>query len=142
MASPPSSAGAGRERTDGPSGAWYLYPHHSTKSKKNAIFVTLIQQVIANGLSLDQITPHRGRSPVYPYRCSPTRTRWLPSSLLVAKHYYALLKLGLDIWTASLAALVGAGVSARSWRPAYRPIRERTPVQLYMLIASHVGQAS
>lgn len=51
--------------------------------------------------------------------------------------YYALLSGGMNIWMASIAALVGAGLSAIAVeRLAYRPIRERTPVTLYMLIAS------
>ena len=51
--------------------------------------------------------------------------------------YYALRSGGMNIWVASAAALVGAGVSAiLVERLAYRPIRERTPITLYMLIAS------
>lgn len=51
--------------------------------------------------------------------------------------YFALRSGGMNIWIASLAALVGAGLSAIIVeRLAYRPIRERTPVTLYMLIAS------
>ncbi len=51
--------------------------------------------------------------------------------------YFFLRSLGTDIWTASFAALIGAGLSAVIVeRLAYRPIRERTPVTLYMLIAS------
>lgn len=51
--------------------------------------------------------------------------------------YFALRGLGMNIWTASFAALVGAGVSAVIVeRLAYKPIRERTPITLYMLIAS------
>lgn len=51
--------------------------------------------------------------------------------------YYALKSLGLNIFLASFGALVGAGLSAvLVERLAYRPIRERTPVTLYMLIAS------
>ena len=43
----------------------------------------------------------------------------------------------MNIWSASAAALVGAGLSAvLVERLAYRPIRERTPITLYMLIAS------
>ena len=51
--------------------------------------------------------------------------------------YYALRSGGANIWVASFAALVGAGISAIVVeRLAYRPIRERTPITLYMLIAS------
>jgi branched-chain amino acid transport system permease protein len=51
--------------------------------------------------------------------------------------YYSLLKGGVNIWVASLAALLGAGISAVAVeRLAYKPIRERTPITLYMLIAS------
>jgi len=43
----------------------------------------------------------------------------------------------MGIWAASLAALIGAGISAVIVeRLAYKPIRERTPITLYMLIAS------
>ncbi len=51
--------------------------------------------------------------------------------------YFALRSGGANIWLASFAALVGAGLSAIVVeRLAYRPIRERTPITLYMLIAS------
>lgn len=51
--------------------------------------------------------------------------------------YFALRSFGMDIGVASLAALIGAGLSAVVVeRLAYRPIRERTPITLYMLIAS------
>ena len=51
--------------------------------------------------------------------------------------YFALRSFDANIWVASLAALIGAGLSAVIVeRLAYRPIRERTPVTLYMLIAS------
>ena len=51
--------------------------------------------------------------------------------------YFFLRSLGTNIWIASFAALIGAGISAIIVeRLAYRPIRERTPVTLYMLIAS------
>ncbi|MDR1885032.1 MAG: branched-chain amino acid ABC transporter permease [Synergistaceae bacterium] len=44
---------------------------------------------------------------------------------------------GTNIWVAAAAALVGAGLSAVIVEKlAYKPIRERTPVTLYMLIAS------
>ncbi|MEG1641626.1 MAG: branched-chain amino acid ABC transporter permease [Synergistaceae bacterium] len=51
--------------------------------------------------------------------------------------YYALRSFGMNIFMASFAALIGAGISAvLVERFAYKPIRERTPVTLYMLIAS------
>jgi len=51
--------------------------------------------------------------------------------------YFVLKGAGMNIWTASFAALIGAGISAVIVeRLAYKPIRERTPVTLYMLIAS------
>lgn len=51
--------------------------------------------------------------------------------------YFALRGAGMNIWTASFAALIGAGISAVIVeRLAYKPIRERTPITLYMLIAS------
>ena len=51
--------------------------------------------------------------------------------------YFALRGAGMGIWAASFAALVGAGISAVIVeRLAYKPIRERTPITLYMLIAS------
>ena len=51
--------------------------------------------------------------------------------------YYGLTMAHANIWVASAGALVGAGISAvLVERFAYRPIRERTPVTLYMLIAS------
>lgn len=51
--------------------------------------------------------------------------------------YYAITKEGMNIWLASLGALVGAGVVAiLTERIAYRPIRERTSLTLYLLIAS------
>jgi len=51
--------------------------------------------------------------------------------------YYALTVMGAGIWTAAFAAVLGAGISAiLVERFAYRPIRERTPVTLYLLIAS------
>ena len=51
--------------------------------------------------------------------------------------YYTLAAVGNNIWIASLLALLGAGVSAVVVeRVAYKPIRERTNVTLYLLIAS------
>lgn len=51
--------------------------------------------------------------------------------------YYTLAAVGHNIWIASLLAMVGAGVAAvMVERLAYKPIRERTNVTLYLLIAS------
>jgi branched-chain amino acid transport system permease protein len=51
--------------------------------------------------------------------------------------YYTLAAVGNNIWIASLLAFLGAGVSAvLVERGAYKPIRERTNVTLYLLIAS------
>jgi len=51
--------------------------------------------------------------------------------------YYALSKLGVGIWTAATLSLLGAGFSAiLTERMAYKAIRERTDVKLYLLIAS------
>lgn len=51
--------------------------------------------------------------------------------------YFMLRSLEAGIWVSSFAALVGAGVCAVIVeKMAYKPIRERTPVTLYMLIAS------
>ncbi|MDR1482388.1 MAG: branched-chain amino acid ABC transporter permease [Synergistaceae bacterium] len=51
--------------------------------------------------------------------------------------YYCLVSAHVNIWVASAGALIGAGIIAvLVERLAYRPIRERTPITLYMLIAS------
>jgi len=51
--------------------------------------------------------------------------------------YYALRSLNAGIWLAGAVALIGAGLSAVVVEKlAYKPIRERTSVTLYMLIAS------
>lgn len=51
--------------------------------------------------------------------------------------YYFLRSMEASIWLAASAALIGAGISAIVVEKfAYRPIRERTPITLYMLIAS------
>jgi branched-chain amino acid transport system permease protein len=51
--------------------------------------------------------------------------------------YYCLVKANVNIWIASACALIGSGIAAvLVERLTYRPIRERTPVTLYMLIAS------
>ena len=90
------------------------------------LFVTLIQQVI-NGLSLGSVYAliAVGYSLVYSVLLF---SNFAHGGFLVIGGYicyYALLKLKLDIWTASLAALVGAGVSAIVVeRLAYKPLRQ------------------
>lgn len=51
--------------------------------------------------------------------------------------YFMLRSVGANIWLAGAAAMVGAGVSAiLTERVAYKPIREKTNITLYLLIAS------
>lgn len=51
--------------------------------------------------------------------------------------YYALTALGNNIWVAGGLSLIGAGIAAvLTERIAYKPIRERTNITLYLLIAS------
>jgi len=51
--------------------------------------------------------------------------------------YFALNTLGINIWMAGAFSLVGAGFAAvATEKLAYKPIRERTSVTLYLLIAS------
>lgn len=51
--------------------------------------------------------------------------------------YFALRMNHMNIWVAAFLSLLGAGVSAVVVEKlAYKPIRERTPITLYMLIAS------
>jgi branched-chain amino acid transport system permease protein len=101
-------------------------------------FGTLIQQVI-NGLSLGSVYAliAVGYSLVYSILLF---SNFAHGGFLVIGGYvcyYLLNSLGLNIWLASVGALVGAGLSAVFVeRVAYKPIRERTPVTLYMLIAS------
>ena len=51
---------------------------------------------------------------------------------------YGILRLqGGNIWVAAGVALIGAGIAAvLTERLGYKPIRERTPLTLYMMIAS------
>ena len=99
---------------------------------------TLIQQLI-NGLSLGSVYAliAVGYSLVYSVLLF---SNFAHGGFLVIGGYicyFALRAGGMNIWLASLAALVGSGLSAIIVeRLAYRPIRERTPVTLYMLIAS------
>ncbi len=51
--------------------------------------------------------------------------------------YYAMLSAGMDIVTAAVSAMVGAGaVAVFTDRLAYRPIRERSSRTIYLMIAS------
>ena len=51
--------------------------------------------------------------------------------------YYAMLSAGMDITTAAVSAMAGAGVVAVfTDRLAYRPIRERSSRTIYLMIAS------
>ncbi|GHV29449.1 branched-chain amino acid ABC transporter permease [Synergistales bacterium] len=99
---------------------------------------TLLQQVI-NGLSLGSVYAliAVGYSLVYSILLF---SNFAHGGFLVIGGYicyYLLLTAGLNIWLAALGALIGAGLSAVLVEfLAYRPIRERTPVTLYMLIAS------
>lgn len=99
---------------------------------------TFIQQVI-NGLSLGSVYAliAVGYSLVYSILLF---SNFAHGGFLVIGGYicyFMLRNAGAGIWAASAAALVGAGLSAvLVERFAYRPIRERTPVTLYMLIAS------
>lgn len=99
---------------------------------------TIIQQII-NGLSIGSVYAliAVGYSLVYSVLLF---SNFAHGGFLVIGGYacyYALLAGGMNIWGAGAAALVGAGISAIAVeRLAYRPIRERTPITLYMLIAS------
>jgi len=99
---------------------------------------TIIQQII-NGLSLGSVYAliAVGYSLVYSILLF---SNFAHGGFLVIGGYicyFALRSAGMNIWLASLAALVGAGFSAVIVeRLAYKPIRERTPITLYMLIAS------
>ena len=99
---------------------------------------TIIQQII-NGLSLGSVYAliAVGYSLVYSILLF---SNFAHGGFLVISGYicyFVLGYLGANIWLSSFAALVGAGVSAVVVeRLAYRPIRERTPITLYMMIAS------
>ncbi len=101
-------------------------------------FLDIIQQII-NGLSIGSVYAliAVGYSLVYSVLLF---SNFAHGGFLVIGGYicyFALRSGGMNIWVASFAALIGAGVSAvLVERFAYRPIRERTPVTLYMLIAS------
>jgi branched-chain amino acid transport system permease protein len=99
---------------------------------------TLLQQVI-NGLSLGSVYAliAVGYSLVYSILLF---SNFAHGGFLVIGGYicyYTLAAVGHNIWIASALALLGAGVSAvLVERLAYKPIRERTNVTLYLLIAS------
>jgi branched-chain amino acid transport system permease protein len=99
---------------------------------------TLIQQII-NGLSLGSVYAliAVGYSLVYSILLF---SNFAHGGFLVIGGYicYAALRtLGTGIWVAGALSLFGAGVAAiLTERLAYRPIRERTNVTLYLLIAS------
>jgi branched-chain amino acid transport system permease protein len=99
---------------------------------------TLLQQII-NGLSLGSVYAliAVGYSLVYSILLF---SNFAHGSFLVIggySCYFALKTLGMNIWLAGGLSLLAAGVSAiLTERLAYKPIRERTNVTLYLLIAS------
>lgn len=99
---------------------------------------TLLQQII-NGLSLGSVYAliAVGYSLVYSILLF---SNFAHGSFLVIggySCYFALKTLGMNIWLAGGLSLIAAGVSAiLTERLAYKPIRERTNVTLYLLIAS------
>lgn len=99
---------------------------------------TLLQQVI-NGLSLGSVYAliAVGYSLVYSILLF---SNFAHGGFLVIGGYicyYTLAAVGHNIWIASALAMLGAGLSAvLVERLAYKPIRERTSVTLYLLIAS------
>jgi branched-chain amino acid transport system permease protein len=101
-------------------------------------FSTLSQQIV-NGLSLGSVYAliAVGYSLVYSVL---SFSNFAHGGFLVVGGYicYGLLVgEGLSIWTASAGALAGAGlIAVLTERFAYKPIRERTSMTLYLLIAS------
>ena len=99
---------------------------------------TIIQQVI-NGLSLGSVYAliAVGYSLVYSILLF---SNFAHGGFLVIGGYacyYALKAMGTNIWVAAVLSLLAGGVSAiLTERLAYKPIRERTNVTLYLLIAS------
>lgn len=99
---------------------------------------TLIQQVI-NGLSLGSVYAliAVGYSLVYSILLF---SNFAHGGFLVIGGYicyFMLRTVGMGIWAGAFAALIGAGACAVVVeKMAYKPIRERTPITLYMLIAS------
>lgn len=98
----------------------------------------IIQQVI-NGLSLGSVYAliAVGYSLVYSILLF---SNFAHGGFLVISGYicYFMLRYcGADMWGSSAVALFGAGFAAVVVeRLAYKPIRERTPITLYMMIAS------
>ena len=99
---------------------------------------TLLQQII-NGLSLGSVYAliAVGYSLVYSILLF---SNFAHGGFLVIGGYicyFMLRPVGTNIWLAGAAAMVGAGVSAiLTERVAYKPIREKTNITLYLLIAS------
>jgi len=99
---------------------------------------TFLQQVI-NGLSLGSVYAliAVGYSLVYSILLF---SNFAHGGFLVVGGYICygmMMELGMGIWVAGAAAIIGAGVVAViTERFAYKPIRERTSLTLYLLIAS------
>jgi branched-chain amino acid transport system permease protein len=99
---------------------------------------TFLQQVI-NGLSLGSVYAliAVGYSLVYSVLLF---SNFAHGGFLVIGGYIcygALKSMGVNIWLAGMLSLAGAGIAAAlTERIAYKPIRERTNVTLYLLIAS------
>ena len=108
------------------------------RERGDPLLGTLVQQII-NGLSLGSVYAliAVGYSLVYSVLLF---SNFAHGGFLVIGGYicYGLLKtFDMGIWFAGGLSLVGAGVAAvLTERLAYRPIRERTHVTLYLLIAS------
>lgn len=103
------------------------------------LFLDTIVQQLVNGLSLGSVYAliAVGYSLVYSILLF---SNFAHGGFLVIGGYicyYFLRSMEASIWLAASAALIGAGISAIVVEKfAYRPIRERTPITLYMLIAS------
>ncbi|NLD97306.1 MAG: branched-chain amino acid ABC transporter permease [Synergistaceae bacterium] len=110
----------------------------SIRERGDPYLATLIQQII-NGLSLGSVYAliAVGYSLVYSVLLF---SNFAHGGFLVIGGYicYAALRtFNIGIWMAGALSLVGAGAAAiLTERLAYRPIRERTNVTLYLLIAS------
>lgn len=107
--------------------------------KSGGVFVDTFVQQVLNGFSLGSVYAliAVGYSLVYSILLF---SNFAHGGFLVIGGYicyFMLRSLDAGIWVASAAALIGAGVCAVIVeKMAYKPIRERTPVTLYMLIAS------
>ena len=101
-------------------------------------FMVFLQQIV-NGLSLGSVYAliAVGYSLVYSILLF---SNFAHGGFLVVGGYicYGIVKgLGMSMWIGGAAAILGAGaVAIMTERFAYRPIRERTPLTLYLLIAS------